>query len=85
MELFIELEMGPAVGEVSNENVEVGWDLVVLKLMFVVDFDTLLDEDRRVADIKFVAVMKFVKLDGIVKFFDLGLVRFLTKFPPHRI
>ena len=85
MELFIELEMGPAVGEVSNENVEVGWDLVVLKLMFVVDFDTLLDEDRRVADIIFVAVMKFVKLDGIVKFFDLGLVRFLTKFPPHRI
>ena len=47
--------------------------------MFVVHFDTLLGEDRHVADIIPVAVIKFMKMDGIVKFFDLGLVGFLPK------
>ena len=47
--------------ETSNENVQVRRHRVVLKLIFVVDFDMLLGEDRHIADVILVAVMKLVK------------------------
>ena len=53
--------------------------------MFVVDLDPLFCEHGHVPDIIFIAVMEFMKFDGVVKFFDLGLVRLLTKFAPHGI
>ena len=69
----------------SNENVQVGRHGVILKLMFVVDLHSLLGQNALVADIVFVAVMKLMKLNRIVKFFDLGLVGFLPELSPHGI
>ena len=71
--------------ETGNEDVEVGRHGVVLKLVFVINLDPLFCEHGHVPNIIFIAVMEFVKFDGVVKFFDLGLVRLLTKFAPHGI
>ena len=69
--------------EAGNEDVEVGRDWVVLKLVFSMNLDPLFCEHGHVPNIIFIAVMKCVKLDGIVKLFHLCLVGFLPELSPH--
>ena len=60
-------------------------DRIVFLLKLVMDFNTLLSQNGHIAVVVFVAFVKFTEFDWVIKFFDLGLVWFLTKLSLHRI
>ena len=75
--------MGSAGCKTSHKDVEIGRDWIIFALIFVMDFNSFFREHTDAGDIVFVALVKHVKINWSGKFFQLCLVRFLAKFPPH--
>ena len=72
-------------GETGHKDVEVGGDGDVFVLELVMHLHHVVIDDGHVTNIHRISIQELMKALRIIKGFDLGLVKTLSKLAPHGI